>query len=106
MIYPPLARQTRIAGMVVLQVSVAADGTVGHVEVLKGHPLLSAAVVQSVREWMFSAQPGESRTFELKCEFVLSETSSSIRRDVRMVAEPLHLLLLASPPQIETQTTK
>src|SRR5260370_25308386 len=38
--YPPLARQTRISGIVVLQVSVAASGPVDHVEILKGHPLL------------------------------------------------------------------
>ncbi len=49
--YPPLARQTRISGIVVLQVSVAASGTVEHVEILKGHPLLRQAAADSVGRW-------------------------------------------------------
>ena len=104
MVYPPLARQARIAGMVVLRISVAPDGTVAHIEPLKGHPMLSAAAVQSVREWLFSPQPGEEKTFELKCEFALSE--SDVRPDRPIVVEPLHLVLLAGPVVVEPQTSK
>jgi TonB family protein len=106
MYYPPLARQTRISGMVVLQVVVAANGTVANVEALKGHPLLSAAAVQGVKEWMFTLQPGEPRSFELKCEFVMVGPSAGVQRNVLTVPEPLHLLLSASPPIVETQTSK
>ena len=104
MLYPPLARQARIAGMVVLRVSVAPDGTVAHVEPLKGPALLSAAAVQGVREWKFSPQPGEEKTFELKCEYALSE--SEVRPDWPIVVEPLHLMLLAGPLVVEPQASQ
>jgi TonB family protein len=104
--YPPLARQTRVAGLVVIQVSVTADGEVAKVEVLKGNPLLSAAAVQMVKQWMFTAQPGEPRSFELKCEFALAENTYSLRPFVLTVPEPLHLLLLTGPVTINTQTSK
>ncbi len=101
--YPPLARQVRISGTVVLQVSVAANGTVDHVEVLSGHPLLQGALTESLRQWRFAAQSGEPRTFELKCEFVLRGVAVLSRNPRQVIiAKPLHLLIVASPPQIET----
>ncbi len=102
--YPPLARQTRISGIVVLQVSVAASGTVEHVEILKGHPLLRQAAADSVGRWKFAPRSGELRTFELKCEFALRAFDiSSQNPRLFIVAEPLHLLILASPAIINTQ---
>jgi TonB family protein len=99
--YPPLARQTRISGTVVLQVSVANDGTVSHVEVLKGHPLLRDPVQQNVQQWRFAAQPGEPRTFELSCEFGVWQAAAPSGREIVAVPEPLHLQILASPLTID-----
>jgi len=104
--YPPLARQTRISGTVVLQVSVANDGTVSHVEVLKGHPLLSGLIQQNVRQWRFAAQPREPRTFELKCEFGLWEAAAPSGREIVVVPEPLHLLILVSSATINPNSAK
>jgi len=95
--YPPLAVRTRVAGMVVLSVTVAAGGAVSKVEGLQGNPLLSAAAVQMVKQWMFTPQPGEPRAFELKCEFALADDSSTLHPFVLTVPEPLHLLLLTGP---------
>jgi TonB family protein len=95
--YPPIARQTRVAGLVVLRVTVAPDGAVAKVEVLKGNPLLSAAAVQMVKQWMFTSQPGEPRSFELKCEFALAEDIYTLHPFALTVPEPLHLLLLTGP---------
>ena len=99
--YPPLARQTRISGTVVAQVSVASDGKVDNVEIKSGHPLLQQAVIDSVRQWTFSPQTGEPRTFELRCEFALSDVSSPSPRE-GLVVEPLHLLIFATPPILQT----
>jgi len=104
--YPPLARQTRISGTVVLQVSVANDGTVSHAEVLKGHPLLSGLIQQNVRQWRFAAQPREPRTFELKCEFGLWEAAAPSGREIVVVPEPLHLLILVSSATINPNSAK
>src|SRR5258706_5672403 len=105
--YPPLARQTRISGIVVLQVSIGPNGTVEHVEILKAHPLLQQAAADSVRQWQFAAWYGEPRTFELKCEFALRgfDVSSQNPR-LFIVAKPLHLSILASPPIINTEIVR
>src|SRR5882724_4634453 len=105
--YPPLARQTRISGIVVLQVSIGPNGTVEHVEILKGHPLLQQAAADRVRQWKFAPWSGEPRTFELKCEFALRgfDVSSENPR-LFIVAKPLHLFILASPPIINTEIVR
>jgi Zn-dependent M28 family amino/carboxypeptidase len=104
--YPPLARQTGTAGTILLRVAVAAGGTVSKADALKGHPLLSAGPTQVVKEWMFTPQPGEARSFELKCEFVMIGPAANVQRTVIAVSEPFHLLLMASPPMVEPQTSR
>jgi TonB family protein len=98
--YAPLARQTRISGTVVARVFVTNEGKVGRVEILSGHPLLQRTVTDSLRQWTFS--PGEPRGFELRCQFSLREFSASNPREVNTVLGPLHLMILASPPEMET----
>jgi TonB family protein len=48
-VYPPLARQARIAGDVEVNVHVRADGTVASVELWSGHPMLAPAAVESAK---------------------------------------------------------
>jgi len=52
--YPPLAKQARVSGSVVLQVNVDEDGNVVDIRVLSGHPLLEEAAVGAVRQWKYS----------------------------------------------------
>jgi TonB family protein len=100
--YPPLARQTRISGTVVAKVSVTNDGKVDQVEILSAHPLLRQAVEDTLRQWTFSPQSGDKRSFELRCEFALRQFSAPKPRDVITVVGPLRLLILASAPEIQT----
>ena len=51
--YPPLARQARIQGTVVLQAVIGKDGTVQNLHVLSGHPMLTQAAVDAVRQWRY-----------------------------------------------------
>jgi hypothetical protein len=55
-VYPPLARQARIAGDVKLYVHVHADGTVGSVELFSGHPLLAPAAVENAKKSEFECR--------------------------------------------------
>jgi TonB family protein len=105
-VYPPLARQTRISGIIVAKVSATNDGKVDEVEILSGHPLLRQAVKDSLRQWTFSPQSGEKRSFELRCEFALRQVSFPSQHQALIVVEPFRLLILASPPQIETNYAK
>ena len=44
--YPPLARQARISGLVLLEANISVDGTIENVRVITGHPLLAPAAVR------------------------------------------------------------
>jgi len=52
-VYPPLARQTRIAGDVVLLLGIREDGTVESAVVDSGHPLLKQAALDSAQRSRF-----------------------------------------------------
>jgi len=105
-VYPPLARQARISSTVVAKVSVANDGKVDRVEIVSGHPLLQQVVVDSVRQWSFSSLSGEPRSFELRCEFAVSEVSSPSPRVLIVVVEPFHLRILASAVVLNTSVSR
>ena len=51
--YPLLALQARIQGTVVLQATIGKDGTVQGLRVLSGHPLLTAAAIDAVKQWRY-----------------------------------------------------
>lgn len=53
-VYPPLAKQVRVEGTVVVFVLVGADGEVEIAQPASGHPLLREAAAEAVRRWEFS----------------------------------------------------
>jgi protein TonB len=53
-VYPALARQARIEGVVHLEAIIATNGTVQGVQLITGHPLLVAAAIAAVREWRYT----------------------------------------------------
>jgi TonB family protein len=55
-IYPPLARQTRIAGDVELTLDVQSNGSVMSVSVVSGHALLTRAALQSAQQSQFECR--------------------------------------------------
>ena len=52
-VYPPLAKEARIQGTVRLTVHIGADGTVKDLQLVSGHPLLVAAAVDAVKQWVY-----------------------------------------------------
>lgn len=52
-VYPPLARQARIQGNVVLHAIIAKDGRVEQLSVISGHPLLIQSALDAVRQWRY-----------------------------------------------------
>lgn len=52
-VYPPLARQARIEGTVVLEAVISRDGTVLNLKAISGHPLLIPAALAAVEKWIF-----------------------------------------------------
>ena len=74
--YPPLARQARIQGTVVLQAVIGKDGTVQGLHVISGHPMLTQAAMEAVKQWRYrpyslNGEPVEVDT-QINVNFTLS----------------------------------
>lgn len=52
-IYPALAKQARVQGVVRLQAIIAKDGTIQELQVISGPPLLQQAALDAVRQWRY-----------------------------------------------------
>jgi len=51
--YPPLARQARIQGVVVLQAQISKDGSIQNLQLISGHPMLAPAAIEAVKQWKY-----------------------------------------------------
>ncbi|MGA2426497.1 MAG: energy transducer TonB [Terriglobales bacterium] len=74
--YPPLARQARVQGAVELRAIISTAGRIENLVVVRGHPMLSAAAIEAVRQWRYrpyllNNEPIEVET-EITVNFVLS----------------------------------
>lgn len=66
-IYPPLARQNRVQGDVVLEAIIGTDGNTHNIKVISGHALLRQSAVDAVEQWKYepatlNGEPIESTT--------------------------------------------
>jgi TonB family protein len=52
-VYPPLAKQARISGVVRLNAIIGKDGTIQNLTVASGHPLLVPAAMEAVKQWVY-----------------------------------------------------
>jgi|HubBroStandDraft_5_1064220.scaffolds.fasta_scaffold06730_4 TonB family protein len=61
-VYPPIAQAARVAGSVVLQITIGTDGRVAAARVISGPPMLQGAALEGVKKWTFKplVQNGES----------------------------------------------
>ena len=51
--YPPLARQARIQGQVLLQAQISKDGSIENLSLISGHPMLAPAAIEAVKQWRY-----------------------------------------------------
>src|SRR5262245_14471614 len=58
--YPPLAQKQRIEGVVVVQLSVGANGKVNNAEFLRGNNIFKAVSIEAARRWEFKVPNGEA----------------------------------------------
>ena len=76
-VYPPLARQARVEGVVILEVQADIYGRIQAVKVLRSIPLLDQAAIDAVRQWVYEpavigGRPREI-TFTVTVRFSLSD---------------------------------
>ena len=69
--YPPLARQARVQGTVVLQALIGKDGAVQSLTVTSGHPMLIQAAMDAVKQWRY-------KPYLLNGEPVLVQTTINV----------------------------
>jgi len=55
-VYPPLARAPRVSGDVEIALRIGPDGSVESAQVVKGHPLLKEAALDSARKSKFECR--------------------------------------------------
>jgi protein TonB len=65
--YPKIAKQTGAKGVVTLNATIGADGNIKKVKVVSGHPMLTSAAVDAVKQWRYrptllNGQPVETET--------------------------------------------
>jgi periplasmic protein TonB len=53
-VYPDIARQARVQGIVILECTISPQGKVTNVSVLRGIPLLDQAAVDAVKQWVYT----------------------------------------------------
>lgn len=53
-IYPVIAQQARVEGVVIIEATIGTDGRVEQARVLRSKPLLDEAALAAVRQWVFT----------------------------------------------------
>ena len=74
--YPPLARQARIQGVVLLQAEISKDGNIINLQLISGHPMLAPAAIEAVKQWKYkpyllNGEPVEVET-QIQVNFTLA----------------------------------
>jgi len=74
--YPPLARQARIQGTVVLHAVISKEGAIENLTLVSGHPMLAPAAIDAVKQWKYkpyllNGEPVEVDT-EVQVNFTLA----------------------------------
>jgi protein TonB len=74
--YPPLARQARIQGTVILHAVIGKDGSIENLTLVSGHPMLAPAAIEAVKQWRYkpyllNGEPVEVDT-EVQVNFTLA----------------------------------
>jgi TonB family protein len=59
--YPELARHMSLSGVVRVQITIAANGSVKDTKLIGGHPILANAALDAVKKWRFEKGPEESK---------------------------------------------
>ena len=74
--YPPLARQARIQGVVILQAQISKDGSIENLQLISGHPMLAPSAIEAVKQWKYkpyllNGEPVEVET-QVQVNFTLA----------------------------------
>jgi protein TonB len=74
--YPPLARQARIQGTVLLQAEISKDGTIENLHLISGHPMLAPAAIEAVKQWRYKPYILNGEPVEVETQITVNFTLS------------------------------
>jgi protein TonB len=74
--YPPLARQARIQGQVLLQAEISRDGTIENLHLISGHPMLAPAAIEAVKQWRYKPYILNGEPVEVETQITVNFTLS------------------------------
>lgn len=75
-VYPPLARQARIQGTVLLQAEISKDGTIENLHLISGHPMLAPAAIEAVKQWRYKPYVLNGEPVEVETQITVNFTLS------------------------------
>ena len=74
--YPPLARQARIQGSVLLQAVISKDGAIENLRLISGHPMLAPAALDAVKQWRYKPYILNGEPVEVETQITVNFTLS------------------------------
>jgi TonB family protein len=80
-VYPPVARQARIQGVVILDATISKNGDVVSLRTVSGHPMLVPSAIEAAKQWkfkpyQFNGKPAEITT-QIQVDFALSSDTAT-----------------------------
>jgi protein TonB len=76
-VYPPLAKQARVQGVVRFTAIIGRDGLIQQLQVVSGHPLLIPAATEAVKQWVYRPTLLNQEPVEVITQIDVSFTLSS-----------------------------
>ena len=72
--YPPLARQARIQGQVILRAVISKDGSIQNLRLISGHPMLAPAAIEAVKQWKYKPYILNGEPVEVETQITVNFT--------------------------------
>lgn len=98
--YPPLARAARVSGDVEIVLRIGQDGSVESAEVLRGHPLLKAAALDSAQQSKFECHECGETPIPYSILYTFDYTTT------QHCCQPETSSTLSEPTKAEAQITR
>lgn len=76
-VYPPLARQAHIQGVVVLTAIIDKEGSIQNLQLVSGHPMLAPAAIEAVKQWRY-------KPFLLNGQSMVVETTVTVNFQLKV----------------------
>ncbi len=71
-IYPPLARQARVQGSVILRAVISREGIIENLQAVSGAPILEQAAIEAVKQWRYKPYLLDGEPIEVETQVTVN----------------------------------